>query len=63
MDKYEILKNDYEDGIYRKSLYKCATCGYNALIRRNIERHVNGKRNNCLKYLNKTSKLHIYSYL
>jgi hypothetical protein len=36
MDKYEILNNDYEDGIYRKSLYKCTTCGYNALIRHNM---------------------------
>ena len=62
-DKIEIIKNDCNDGIYRKTLYRCKFCGYNALIKENMFRHVNGKRDNCSKYLNKDKIIYIYKYL
>jgi DNA-directed RNA polymerase subunit RPC12/RpoP len=62
-DKIEIIKNDSNDGIYRKTLYRCKYCGYNALIKENMGRHVSGKRDNCSKYLNKNKSIYIYKYL
>jgi hypothetical protein len=38
-------------------------CGYNALIKENMGRHVNGKRDNCSKYLNKVKSVYVYKYL